>query len=320
MHVTNRTSKECDGTLTLWFLCSFMLSRTTILTLISAAVIGGTLYSLITNTYLDTSDPLLAHLLHPLHHQTIFAQKSNVFNTVFVKKAWGWTSFAFLIVWLTSPSEQRTSDEWLKWGAATWVWSSFVLWFFGPGLFHRVWIASGGECMIRLPDGHEPTILQVPPEYCVSRTLISPQTHPGLFTSIVEANIAPTWKTSAKIYRGHDISGHIFLLTLSVLFLHDQLQPAWKTLAFRRYNSSQYKVAVGFATLLMSFWLFMILMTSVYWHTPFEKLSGLGMSCLACTLLDTVLIRFQVVGIAGFALSQLPSRLQTRDMQSRRRD
>ncbi|GJJ06621.1 hypothetical protein Clacol_000814 [Clathrus columnatus] len=255
-----------------------MITRSTILTLISVAVFGGTLYSFINHTYLDTSDPLLAHLPHPLHTKTIFAQRSNVFNTVFVKWAWAWTSLAFLSIWVTSPAEQRTREKWFKWAATTYVWGSFVLWFFGPGLFDRLWVASGGECMIRLPDGHEPAILKIPSEYCVSRSIISPQTHPALFTSFMESNtIQATWKTSAKLYRGHDVSGHIFLLTLAVLFLHDQLQPAWRTITSGRLsNSLPYKVAVAFSTLLMSLWLFMILMTSIYWHSPFEKLSGFG--------------------------------------------
>lgn len=279
---------------------SSMISRATILGLTTAAVVGGTLYSYINNTYLDTSDPLLAHLPHPLHHQSIFAQKSNIFNTVFIKKAWGWTSLAFLALWLTSPPQHKSRNALAKWIIATCIWGSFVMWFFGPGLFDRLWVASGGECLVLLPDGHDPSVLKVPLEYCMLQSTVSPQTHPNLFASAVGADrIEPLWKARARIYRGHDVSGHIFLLTLSILFLHDQLQPAWRNLASGRFsNPPIYKAVVAFSTLLMSLWLFMTLTTSVYWHSPLEKLSGL------------------VIGLGGFVITQLPSRLQNSEDSS----
>jgi Inositol phospholipid synthesis and fat-storage-inducing TM len=61
------------------------------LALLFVALVLGTAYSVFFNTYLDTSNPLIAHLPHPAQDTSYFARKSNVFNRVFVKRAWGWT-------------------------------------------------------------------------------------------------------------------------------------------------------------------------------------------------------------------------------------
>lgn len=61
------------------------------LALLTVALTLGTAYSVLAHTYLDTSNPLIANLPHPAHNKSYFARKSNVFNQVFVKRAWGWT-------------------------------------------------------------------------------------------------------------------------------------------------------------------------------------------------------------------------------------
>ncbi|KAF8530485.1 inositol phospholipid synthesis and fat-storage-inducing TM-domain-containing protein [Hysterangium stoloniferum] len=268
-----------------------MSQRTIILALLSVAVLGGTLYSVINHTYVDTSDPLLAHLPHPLHNQSLFARKTNIFNTLFIKKAWGWTSGAFALLWLTSSPTTRHLQSWLKWSAATMVWATFVAWFFGPAIFERLTVASGGECVVSLPPGspgQSPIILAVPAEYCFTRTIISPQTHPALFTTSLVSTLDGAWKARPRLYKGHDVSGHIFLLTLSVLFLHDQLQPAWRLVALNKPTTLAYKTAIALSTSLLALWIGMCLATSIYWHSPFEKLTGFAM------------------GIAAFAFIQLP--------------
>jgi len=258
-----------------------MISSRNILGIVTLAVLGGTLYSVINNTFIDTSDPLLAHRQHHLHHQSIFAQKSNFINQIFLKKAWGWTTVAFVSVWFSNPRNSRTAtmEAWLKWALATGVWAIFVSWFFGPGLLERLTVISGGECVIALPPSssdQSPGIMAIPAEYCHERTIISPQTHPALFTTSLMDTLDGGWKSKPRLYKGHDVSGHIFLLTLASLFLHDQLAPAWRMLASPRPTSPSYKIAVAFSSALMGLWIFMMFITSVYWHTPFEKLTGLG--------------------------------------------
>lgn len=255
-------------------------TRSALLALLSVAVLGGTLYSVLNNTYLNTSDPLLSHLPHPLHHQSIFARRANIFNSLFVKKAWGWTSAAFAMVWLTSPPRMRTYEAWLQWAAATAVWGTFVAWFFGPGVLERLLVVSGGSCVLQLPPDipeKPPVILNVPLEYCYTKTILSPITHPALFTASLMSSLDSTWAAIPRLYGGHDVSGHIFLLTLSVLFLHNRLEPAWKLILSPEPTSVLFKLAVVTATALFGLWLLMTFVTAIYWHTPFEKLTGFGM-------------------------------------------
>ncbi|KAF8532496.1 inositol phospholipid synthesis and fat-storage-inducing TM-domain-containing protein [Gautieria morchelliformis] len=266
-------------------------TRSALLALLSGAVLGGTLYSVLNHTYLDTSDPLLSHLPHPLHHQSIFAQRTNIFNSLFVKKAWGWTSAAFATVWLTSPPQTRSRQPWSRWAAATAVWGAFAAWFFGPSLLERLAVASGGSCVLHLPSDisdNPPVVHPVPLEYCSAKTIVSPSTHPALFPATLLASLDSAWMARPRLYNGHDVSGHIFLLTLSALFLHSQLEPAWKLISSPRPTSVPFKFAVVAATALFGIWLLMTLATSIYWHTPFEKLTGFAL------------------GLGGFALVQFP--------------
>ena len=73
------------------------------LTVLVATVAAGMLYSIKCDTAVDTSNVFLAQI--PRH--TYFAQKSNVFNVVFVKKAWGSTSAAFFWPLLQLPPRYR---------------------------------------------------------------------------------------------------------------------------------------------------------------------------------------------------------------------
>lgn len=237
-------------------------ARISALVAVTAIVLFGTLYSVFFNTYLDTSNPLIANLPHPLHKTDYFASKANILNVYFIKQAWGWTSLVFFVTLFTSPPRTRSRESLYKWFAATAIWVVFTRWF-----FDRVMLYSGGECVLHLPAGE---LLSVPAEFCFSKSALSPDTHPTLFsTSLISDDTG--WRGIPRLRRGHDVSGHIFLLTLSILFLTDQLKfssfrgerwPAW------------HKWAVIANISLIVIWLFAIYTTSVYFHSPLEKVTG----------------------------------------------
>ena len=239
---------------------------------ISCIVFYGTTYSVLYNTYLDTSNPLFAHLSHPLGHTYYFAAKSNFLNVYFIKVAWGWTSAAFFLLWFTSPPDTRTGGRIAKWVMETGVWLAFTGWFFGPSLLERLVIASGGECLLSLPSG-DPVL--VPTEYCFSRSFLSPASHPELFqTPSLQSFIPPIdWRAMPRLRRGHDVSGHIFLLTMSVLFLADQLR--YTRLSAQR--SMWHTAAIVVNVALIGIWLLASWTTSLYYHIPFEKFTGYRM-------------------------------------------
>ncbi|KAF8161233.1 inositol phospholipid synthesis and fat-storage-inducing TM-domain-containing protein [Crassisporium funariophilum] len=246
---------------------------------IAVTLLFGTGYSVLYNTYLDTSNPLLTHLAHALSGSHYFATKTNPLNVYFIKKAWGWTSLAFLFSYLTSPAQVRTKERFFKYLTLTAVWLLFTSWFFGPALLERVIVASGGQCVIALPNGDPIT---VPNEYCYSKSTITQQSHPDLFVTTFA--IPPEWRLIPRLRMGHDISGHIFLLTMSTLFLVDQLRPSFK---MGRW-SSVHQWALASNIVLIAIWLFAIYTTGVYFHSPFEKLTGF------------------LLGVASFAITQVP--------------
>lgn len=240
--------------------------RQVALVVVAAVVGGGTIYSVAYDTYLDTSNPLLANLPHPLSATTYWARKSNWLNVYFIKFAWGWTSAAFLLSWLTSPAANRTSSRVVKWVVETGCWMIFTSWFFGPALIDRVIVASGGECIITVPGSDHITL---PIEMCYTKSPISHLTHPTLFT---DSFVPPRagWTATPRLRKGHDVSGHIFLLTMSILFLVDQLRPSLRL----RVRTLSHTVAVVANVALIGLWLFASYTTSLYFHSPAEKVSG----------------------------------------------
>ncbi|KAH7888464.1 inositol phospholipid synthesis and fat-storage-inducing TM-domain-containing protein [Phlebopus sp. FC_14] len=239
----------------------------------------GTVYSVKNSTYLDTSDPSLTHLPHHLHKTDYFASKSNILNVWFIKRSWGWTSLAFLFLWLTSPPKKRTLRRVLKWSVEMLVWLVFTSWFFGPALLERLIAVSGGECTVALPSG---VAFSVPNEFCFTKSTVSPLTHPSLFAMPF---VLPEeqWTVIPRLRKGHDVSGHVFLLTMSVLFLADQIEPSLRAAAWSRWH----RWAVGFTASVLGLGLLSLITTSVYFHTPLEKFTG------------------YLLGVAGYSLTRM---------------
>ncbi|KAG0205795.1 hypothetical protein BGX28_002666 [Mortierella sp. GBA30] len=144
----------------------------------------------------------------------------------------------------------------VRWGLATLYWWLVSQWFFGPGLFDRVFVLTGGSCSV---DGHWS-------QYHCRR-------QGGLWAG------------------GVDISGHMFLLTHAFLFLMEELSvfmnvpEAW--IALREQKTARY--AVWAVVALSGLWWWMLLMTSVYYHHLAEKITGLffGMLFWFCSYVTT---------------------------------
>ena len=161
-----------------------------------------------------------------------------------------------------------------KWGAATLIWLYFTAWFFGPAVLERLNVVTGAQCVVRFPSG---TVHPVPIEYCYNKAMLSPSSHPHVFTDVPTVLGEPMksdWSAIPRLMRGHDVSGHIFLLTMSLLFLADMIKPSLDLPASSR--SLVHNIALAATGVLMTIWVFAIYVTGVYWHTPFEKLTGYG--------------------------------------------
>ena len=128
-----------------------------------------------------------------------------------------------------SQSETRSGTRLKRWAAATAVWLVFTTWFFGPTLLSRIRRASGGECALRLPSGDVHT---VPATFCGFPSPPPPQvTYPNLFQHLATSDDAAaaaarldSWSATPRLMRVH-VSGHVSLLTLSLLVLGDAIAP-----------------------------------------------------------------------------------------------
>ncbi|KAI0364443.1 hypothetical protein BV20DRAFT_974458 [Pilatotrama ljubarskyi] len=263
-------------------------SRALALAAVTSVVLFGTIYSVGYDTYLDTSNPLITAQPHHLHETDYFASKKNPLNVYFTKKLWGWTTGIFLFHFFTSPSATRTRTRLTQYFIATTIWLAFTSWFFGPPVFDRLTASTGGECVLHLPTG---ATVHVPEQYCYTKSTISTTTHTSLFPASL---LLPDgeWAGVPRLRRGHDVSGHIFLLTLSTLFLVDQLRLSFIPPPGARPSAAQWppmhKWAVALGGVATCACIFATYTTSVYFHTPSEKLTG------------------YVLGVAAFALTQLP--------------
>ncbi|KAH7135082.1 inositol phospholipid synthesis and fat-storage-inducing TM-domain-containing protein [Dendryphion nanum] len=211
-----------------------------------------------------------------------FAQKKNIFNVYFVKVGWFWTTLAFVMFWTFNPGfgntwfSMRRIRAALRYVAVTAWWVFVTQWFFGPPLIDRGFRFTGGQCeLLRDPSTRED--MSTPREYITAATCKS---------------VGGSWKG------GHDISGHVFLLILGSSLLWFEFLPALTRAEAlrdgRRILLADGKIAsvavekdidaekevptkqgVKFALSVAALMWWMLLMTAAFFHTWFEKFTGL---------------------------------------------
>ncbi|KAG6001283.1 hypothetical protein E4U21_004520 [Claviceps maximensis] len=267
-----------------------------ILALFPAILVFGTIFSLVSpqtrsapydhTTQSHSQDPNLA--------PSYFARKSNIFNVIFVKRGWAWTTLGFYFFLLTHPSggaggldlTPRRLRAVLRWAAVTGWWFLVTQWFFGAPLIDRGFRWTGGTCD-NLGEG-------------------------DVFSAVACKAAGGTWSG------GHDISGHVFLLVLGTSFLLQEVGWAVGRWASRSTEErcvimpdgalksahvvaeidpgqgrGQLSLGIGGRTAVaiaaLNSW--MLLMTAIYFHTWFEKFTGL-LTALIGIYLVYVLPRF----------------------------
>ncbi|CAI6333199.1 unnamed protein product [Periconia digitata] len=217
----------------------------------------------------------------PAYAPSYFAQKKNVFNVYFVKKGWFWATaafFAFLAMWpgFGSGLSVKRIRATLRYLVVTTWWVFVTQWFFGPPLIDRGFRFTGGQCELL----KDPAAKQ---EMSDTRVYI---------TAATCKSGGGTWKG------GHDISGHVFLLILGSSLLWFEFLPALTraeglrdgrkivladgklaSVAVEKDPNTEeeepttrgVRFSLGVAALM--WW--MLLMTAAFFHTWFEKFTGL---------------------------------------------
>ncbi|KAJ2608528.1 hypothetical protein H4S08_004418 [Coemansia sp. RSA 1365] len=192
-----------------------------------------------------------------------WASKRSLFNVYVAKAAWGWTTAIFLAALvLCAPvrSSLATGGAVLRYVLATLYWIALVRWFFGPPIFDRVFVHTGGSCRS----------LQSNTGTNAAPTLLP-------FTSMQSCRSAGgSWAG------GHDVSGHCFLLIHSALLLTEEsLVPLWSAGQRVRHGrwptvcGSVRRVVLAATLALVCLWLFMLYVTACYFHHVNELLSGI---------------------------------------------
>jgi Inositol phospholipid synthesis and fat-storage-inducing TM len=254
-----------------------------LLALYPATLLLGSLFSILNPATRASSYNTLDHSHIYGQEPSYFAQKTNLFNVIFVKRGWFWVSLSYFLFLFTHPSTgpfpsltltPRRIRGITRWGMVTVWWIFVTQWFFGPPIIDRSFTLTGGQCEL-LEKGNV--------EMDEARKFV---------TGLACKAVGGKWKG------GHDISGHVFLLVLGSMFLLEEAlhvmlraanQPEERTILMRDgtvrsaeeeapaevIGSSEAagNMGLGVKFLLgvagLSFW--MLLMTAVYFHTWFEK-------------------------------------------------
>lgn len=258
--------------------------ETFVLAIFPSTLLLGSLFSLLNPTARASPYIALAQSHSPELAPSYFAQKRNLFNLFFVKIGWFWTSLAFFIFLMLHPSTgpqpsasaplvltPRRLQGFLRWALVTVWWASVTQWFFGPPLIDRGFRLTGGVCEV-LEKGGDAGM----------------STAGELLTSTACKIAGGQWQG------GHDISGHVVLLTLGCAFLGMEILPVVMKHAGLREErvvrgrdgrieragrlgsavdrdrlDGRRGVGVSLVVAVLSWW--MLLMTAAYFHTWTEK-------------------------------------------------
>ncbi|KAI9048912.1 hypothetical protein LZ554_006763 [Drepanopeziza brunnea f. sp. 'monogermtubi'] len=214
-----------------------------------------------------------------------FAKKSNIFNVFFVKQGWAWVTVSYLFFLFTHPSTGPASltitpkrlRGIFRYAIVTGWWIFVTQWFFGPAIIDRGFMLTGGQCeLVAQADVGD----------------IEMDNTRQFVTGVACKAVGGEWKG------GHDISGHVFLLVLGSMFLFEEVfhvvlksrgAKEERTIAMNdgAVKSAEVEAQPGDAgpdpwTLgakmilgIGCLCLYMLLMTAAYFHTWFEKFTGL---------------------------------------------
>ncbi|KAG5418814.1 hypothetical protein I9W82_003532 [Candida metapsilosis] len=263
---------------------------------------------------------LLSRLIHYSSPQeevyNYYNNKHNLFNTVFVKRGWGWTTLIIIVFYAVviipklvsnnsigsgSTIQQEKKVEFLakaiaRYAVITFWWILFTQWCFGLPIMDKIFILTGGVCVLEPhPSG------QTTPPATIANHKLGQSFLQDLETLVWKSNDVSSYhcrKFKGSWSGGYDPSGHVFLMIHSSIYLYFETA-SWfqwqdlqnvaplirQSLQQRGYfETHKWQVLRAVAQLmlvsLVSLWWFMLLMTNVYFHSIVEKLSGLAFGYL----------------------------------------
>ncbi|KAL8359300.1 hypothetical protein RB601_007937 [Gaeumannomyces tritici] len=250
--------------------------ETAVLALYPALLVFGSVFALVSPQVRAAAYDAGAQSLRAADAPSYFARKGNLVNVLFVKRGWAWVSAAFAAFVLTHPHHTKnttTGRGWRQQGGSS------------SRRLRAVLRYTGGKCeeaeqKVRDADNYA--------------------------ASPVDIFSAAACRTAGGRWRGgHDISGHVFLLVLGSFFLLQEAGwvavRAWEGASGgggrrdsravvmpdgavkgvdveadgRREDPSELGFGGRFVAGVVGLSMWMLLMTAIYFHTWFEKLTGL---------------------------------------------
>ncbi|KAH3663365.1 hypothetical protein OGAPHI_005355 [Ogataea philodendri] len=225
-----------------------------------------------------------------------FTSKRNIFNVLFVKKGWLWTSVVYFLLLARVPATSRYANasslqQSLKqYVCATAWWIFYSQWFFGLPIMDKVFILTGGQC-----SGISPAAAIDTSKFKVMSSNLD-----ELLYSSSSITSAKCRAIKGRWHGGHDPSGHVFILSLSSMLLIlecarfyslQDLQTEWarfKQSTARFWETRSLQTATPllkdyplvYIALLLVLWFWMLFVTSMHFHSFVEKLAGLAFSYL----------------------------------------
>ncbi|ODV94371.1 hypothetical protein PACTADRAFT_76976 [Pachysolen tannophilus NRRL Y-2460] len=232
---------------------------------------------------------ILGQLIHIFSVQeeinNFFTDKKNFINQIFVKKGWFWTILVYLIICFEKFISNKNDLKPILKSIGrililTLWWVFFTQWFFGLPIMDKVFLNTGGECsnipgynILGKKGNIDSNIFMK-----IEQRLFAKNDKLNEEQDFYRTNVLGS--KSCRYYGGqwsggHDPSGHIFLLVLGSILLAFEyllLFSQKKTLQKMKHHLTIGKIST---ITLISLWLWMLLMTSVYFHSFVEKLFGL---------------------------------------------
>ncbi|KAJ1955932.1 hypothetical protein GGI12_005444, partial [Dipsacomyces acuminosporus] len=204
---------------------------------------------------------------------SIWASKRNPLNRYFAKQAWAWTTALYIAAFAVRAQTRPFSVNarcLFRYAAATLYWLSMTQWFFGPSLFDRFFVHTGGACVLPAQIG----------KVKVGSTVATDTAALPMPSIALEYASLRSCRSAGGVWGGgHDVSGHCFLLLHSALFLAEESIAPLLSLpgaaSSSALSSSAARRLVLYATAaLVSVWVVMLYFTAKYFHGPAELASG----------------------------------------------
>ncbi|KAF4303635.1 Fat storage-inducing transmembrane protein [Botryosphaeria dothidea] len=245
-----------------------------LLSIYPATLLLGSIFSIVSPTTRNTPYSATSQS-HPVDQApSYFAQKKNIFNVFFVKKGWAWTTVALFLFLFTHPSlgppmrpvlTPRRVRGVLRWMLVTLAWVFITQWFFGPPLIDTLFRFTGGQCeLVRDPaardamsDAREYITAATCKPAAVARNPAPPSCAPRACATArrIVMSDGKTRTAGAEAQR----ESHAYSAA-------DEKDPGLG-------------VKASLAVMALSWW--MLLMTAAFFHTWFEKFTGLLVAFLA---------------------------------------